>query len=72
LNIEELPSYVTDGDTRYFLTINRDVYGQWSAAYLAYDEDAPAEAPFAPMNGCATLAELATRMEAKLNRYRRS
>lgn len=72
MNIEELPSYVTDAGTRYFLTINRDIYGQWSAAYLAYNEDIPAEAPFPPMNGCASLDELATRMEAKLKRYKES
>jgi hypothetical protein len=67
--IEQLPHSIEcdDCDLKHFLTINRDIYGQWSAAYIAYADDG--ERVLLHVNNCETLKEVAIRLESRLKRF---
>lgn len=81
MKIEDLPYYINheieydDGEVRthkFFLNLNRDIRGQWSCGYVAYAEDDHSELaiPQLVTNSSATIQEAATRMAAKIARFK--
>lgn len=69
--LDDLPPYLNCDDCglRHFLTINRDVQGKWSAAYLAYGDEGQSTLPHLWLNNAETLDEVALRMQLKLRRF---
>lgn len=80
MNIEDLPHYIdhtivyedeTEQTYKFFLTINRDAFGQWSCGYVRFstEEESEMVIPELVTNSSKNLAEAATRMKAKLERF---
>lgn len=65
--MEELPAYLYDDGKRYYLSINKDLYGQWSTAYVSYETGETLENLW--FNSSKNLTEAAIRMRAKLKRW---
>lgn len=65
-HIEDLPSYIYGGccESRHFLAINKDVYGNWSCAYVSFEDGCVLH----PMNNSKNLKEAATRLYFALQR----
>lgn len=64
---------VDDGDgfahnVRYFLTLNRTAFGDWSAAYKEYESGTV----LMSINHADTLEEIALRLGAKVTRYNKA
>lgn len=67
-NMEDLRNYVDVDGVRYFLAVNRDAYGCWSAAYVDFEEGDVLDNLY--FNDAANLTEVAIRMKAKLDRWK--
>lgn len=69
--IEDLPHYIEcdDCELKHFLCINRDLYGRWSAAYLAFTNEGEAVIPHLFINGAETLSEAAIRLGRKIEHF---
>lgn len=83
MTIEDLPYYIDheieydDGqilEHKFFLSINRDSYGKWSCGYVAFASEEHEEfaIPQLVTNSSDTLDEIAIRMSAKINRFRKN
>lgn len=71
MSIEDLPHYIKTGSLKYpyFLTVSRDLFGKWSAGYIAFTDDGESVNPELFINSADTLDEVVIRMTAKLARY---
>lgn len=78
MNIQSLPAYVyhefefDDGVERKkcFLSLNRDINGNWSCGYVTWDEEwGELAIPQLVTNNSKDITEVAVRMEAKVQRY---
>lgn len=69
--VETLPHFIIcpHCGEKHFLTVNRDVYGQWSIGYVEYADGTILE-PLG-LNNSTNLNEAAHRMAAALQRYNR-
>lgn len=69
--VESLPPYLYSDccAERHYLSINRDVHGNWSAGYVEYEQGTAVGGLY--INNAVTLSEVATRLEAKLERWKR-
>lgn len=65
--LDSLPWYLDLPDLgRYFLAINRDAFGSWSAAYINFQtQDCVCD-----INDSKTLDEVSIRMQGKLKRFK--
>lgn len=72
MKVEDLPHYIKAPEHceyEHFLSINRDVYGNWTAAYMCYGEHHDEALPWLYINEAKTLDEVALRMNKKLERH---
>jgi hypothetical protein len=67
MKLSDLPDFIYNGDDddrKFFLTINRNIDGRWTAGYTELD----GFSSIFPINDADTLPEVATRLHAYLKR----
>jgi hypothetical protein len=78
VTVEDLPPYLyCDGCSfKHFLTLNKDIQGHWSAAYIAYRGEGTTSAEDyiddLVLNNAASLNDVAGRMHTKLEAHNRT
>lgn len=70
MSIESLPWFIEKEHQKYFLTINRDLYGKWSAGYILFNDGTEEILDSLFTNSSDNLTEIAIRMSEKVKRYK--